>query len=165
MWPFRDDKSVSKDAFENASDYYSSVRQGIREKADHNKRESQAFFYLSMGCTLAAPLFVTLGEGELWGKMIPAILSVAAAASTSWLQFRKPQRLWAIYRRAQRELEREKASFDFALDGYEDVSNREKRLAGKVSEIAFRVHEQWENLVPEPDALGANTPGLPAAKA
>jgi hypothetical protein len=164
MWPFRDDKSVSKDVYKAATDYYADVRKGMREKADHNKRESQLLFYAAISFTLAAPLFVTLGEGALWGKIVPAILSVLAAGSTSWLQFRKPQRLWAIYRRAQRELEREKAAFDFGLAEYGDAGSRDKTLARKVSEIAFRVHEQWEGLVPEPETLGASTPSVPITK-
>jgi hypothetical protein len=158
---FRNDKSVGKDTFEAATDYYADLRRGFREKADHNKCESQYLFYVAMGFTLAAPLFVTLGEGPFWGKAVPATLSVLAAAATSWLQFRKPQRLWAIYRRAQRELEREKAAYDFGFGEYVNASDRDKQLASKISEIAFRVHEQWEGLVPEPETLGSGTPAVP----
>ncbi|SRR5258708_1961456 len=99
----------------NPVDYYSDIRNGLREKADHNKRESQISFYAVICFTLAAPLFVTMGEGWLWGKLVPATLSVIAAGATAWLQLRKPQRLWAIYRRAQRELEREKPHTIFNL--------------------------------------------------
>jgi hypothetical protein len=58
-------------------------------------------------------------------------------------------------------LEREKAAFDFGLAEYADTEAAHKRLAAKVSDIAFRVHEQWEGLVPEPATLGANTPFVP----
>ena len=107
------------------------------------------------------PFVRYLGEGYWLGKVVPAVLSVLAAAATSWLQFRKPQRLWAIYRRAQRELEREKAAFDFGLAEYADTEAAHKRLAAKVSDIAFRVHEQWEGLVPEPDTLAPTLPSFP----
>ena len=162
---FRNDKSISNNPYKSASDYYLDVRNGLKEKADHNKHESQIAFYVVICFTLAAPLFVTLGEGWLWGKLIPASLSVLAAAATAWLQLRKPQRLWAIYRRAQRELEREKVSFDFGLNDYADEPGREKLLEKKVAGIAFHVHEQWEGLVPEPDALLAKTPSLPIGDA
>lgn len=158
---FRKDRSIQDDAFKSATDYYSSVRAGLREKADHNKHESQIAFYAVICFTLSAPLFVTLGDGWLWGKLVPASLSVSAAAATSWLQLRKPQRLWAIYRRAQRELEREKINYDFKLHDFKVTDTPDGLLASKVSDIAFRVHEQWEGLVPEPDALLAKTPSTP----
>lgn len=164
---FRNDRSIQTDTYAKASDYYSAVHAGMREKADHNKHESQISFYVVICFTLAAPLFVTLGDGWLWGKLIPACLSVFSAAATAWLQLRKPQRLWSIYRRAQRELEREKAAYDFGLHSYSDGDPdlRNKLLAMKTSEIAFHVHEQWEGLVPEPDALLAKTPSLPLGEA
>jgi hypothetical protein len=153
---FRKDTSVDKDRYSTPEKFYSEIRSGLREKANHNKKESELAFFCVIVFTLVAPLFVTLGEGMIWGKLVPACLSVAAAAATSWLQIRKPQRLWALYRRAQRELEREKSAFDFQLGDYALESDREKLLAQRVSEIAFSVHEQWEGLVPDPDALVSN---------
>lgn len=149
----RTDKTLPSDNYSSASDYYAALRKGLREKADHNKNESQWFFTLAIGCTLVAPLFVTLGEGVVLGKVIPASLSVLAAGFTSWLQLRKPQRLWSIYRRAQRELEREKSQYDFKLGDYGPDVDRDKLLAQRVTDIAFKVHEQWEGLIPEADAL------------
>jgi hypothetical protein len=164
MTLFRRDRSVPQDAYKTATEYYSSIRKGLRDKADHNKTESQLTLYAIILFTLASPLFVTLGDGWLLGKLVPAVLSVLAAASTSWAQLRKPQRLWAIYRRAQRELEREKIAYDFGLGVFGDAADRDTLLASKVSEIAFSVHEQWEGLVPEPDALVTNTPSVTHAK-
>ena len=156
---FRIDTSVPEDSFTTPVEYYSSVRRGLRQKANHNKVESQLAFAMIIIATLLIPLFITLGEGAFWGKFVPASLSVLAAGFTSWLQLRKPQRLWAIYRRAQRELEREKAAYDFKLDAYAEIEDSDKLLAQRVSEIAFQVHEKWEGLVPEPDALSnTNTP-------
>ncbi|MGE0023506.1 MAG: DUF4231 domain-containing protein [Hyphomicrobium sp.] len=160
MCIWRTDKTVTPDTFSSATEYYSSVRQGLREKADHNKLESQAAFYAVICFTLASPLFVTLGSGLVFGKVVPAVLSVLAAAATAWLQLRKPQRLWAIYRRAQRELEREKVAHDFLLGEYESAPDRDKLLAERISAIAFDVHERWEGLVPEPEAIISTTPAL-----
>jgi hypothetical protein len=156
----RDDASLKQDHFATATEYYSAVRKAMREKADHNKWEAQYTFYAIICFTLAAPLFVTLGDGWVWGKLIPATLSVSAAGASAWLQLRKPQRLWAMYRRAQRELEREKAAYDFDLDQYGEGEDKNHLLAERVSEIAFRVHEQWEGLVPDSDGLVSMTPSV-----
>lgn len=153
---WRRDKTLSNETYTSATEYYSALRKGFREKADHNKMESQWCFSLTIAFTLAAPLFVTLGQGVLLAKIVPATLSVLAAGLTAWLQLRKPQRLWSIYRRAQRELEREKSYFDFKLSEYATSNEPEKMLAQRVSDIAFTVHEQWEGLVPESDALVSN---------
>ncbi|WP_050577852.1 SLATT domain-containing protein [Sinorhizobium meliloti] len=106
---WRKDTTIPEDKFETALEYYASVRRGMREKANHNKLEAQGCFAAVIGCTLIAPLFVTLGEGPFLAKVVPSVLSVTAAGITSWLQLRKPQKLWVIYRRAQRELEEHKA--------------------------------------------------------
>lgn len=153
---WRRDTTLSDGSYSTVADYYSALRKGFREKANHNKIESQLCFSLTIAFTLAAPLFVTLGQGLVLGKIVPSVLSVFAAGLTAWLQLRKPQRLWSIYRRAQRELEREKSFFDFKLGEYEASPEPEKLLAQKASDIAFAVHEQWEGLVPEPDALVAS---------
>lgn len=155
---FRNDLSVNRDVYTTADSYYSEVRKGLREKANHNKHESNYMFFAIILFTLVTPLFVTIGTNWLYGKVIPATLSVLAAGGTSWLKIRKPQRLWSIYRRAQRELEREKTAYDFYLESYEDEQGRDKLLVTRISKIVFRVHEQWEGLVPEPDALVAQTP-------
>lgn len=150
---WRSDKTLPADEFIQPEDYYAVLRKGFREKANHNKNESQLCFSIAIASTLLAPLFVTLGQGDLLAKIIPASLSVLAAGLTSWLQLRKPQRLWAIYRRAQRELEREKSHFDYRLGDYTTAAQPEKLFALRVSDLAFKVHEQWEGLVPEADAL------------
>ena len=149
----RKDSTLPDDKYLEPEEYYAVLRQGFREKANHNKIESQWCFTIAITCTLAAPLFVTLGHGDFWGKAVPACLSVLAAGLTSWLQLRKPQRLWSIYRRAQRELEREKSHYDYGLGEYGTVKDRGRLLALRASDLAFKIHEQWEGLVPEPEAL------------
>ncbi|MET3649842.1 DUF4231 domain-containing protein [Phyllobacterium ifriqiyense] len=153
MFWYRKDKTVSKDKYPTVEDFYSDVRSGFREKSNSNKLESQLAFACIICFTLATPLFVTLATDWHFAKLTPAVLSVLAAVATSWLQLRKPQRLWSLYRRAQRLLEKEKADYDYRLNDYEDCAEPEKLLAKKISEVAFWAHEQWEALVPEPDAL------------
>jgi hypothetical protein len=134
----------------------------MREKANHNKFESQACFTAIILCTLLAPLFVTLGDGVFLAKVVPSLLSVAAGGLTSWLQLRKPQRLWVLYRRAQRELEEQKANYDFKDGDFSDAGEPDKLLARKVTHVARWVHDSWEGLVPEPEMLagghGQNVP-------
>ena len=57
------DVTIPEDGFDAAPKYYSSVRRGFREKANHNKLEAQLCFATIIICTLTAPLFVTLGAG------------------------------------------------------------------------------------------------------
>lgn len=150
----RKDVTVPEDKFDTALEYYRSVRKGMREKANHNKTEAQTCFATIIACTLLAPLFVTLGDGVLWAKVVPSLLSVTAGGLTSWLQLRKPQRLWVLYRRAQRELEEQKANYDFKDGDFADAEEPDKLLARKVTHVARWVHDSWEGLIPEPDMLG-----------
>lgn len=152
---WRKDKTIPENSFDSAEAYYASVRSGIREKANHNKVEAQWSFAAALICTLCAPLFVTLGTTPFWAKIVPSTLSLAAALLTAWLQLRKPQRLWAIYRRAQRDLEEVKANYDFKDGEFESVENADKILARAVTNIARRVHDEWEGLVPEPEMISA----------
>jgi hypothetical protein len=152
---WRKDVTVPEDKFDFVLDYYKSVRQGMREKANHNKVEAQGCFATIILCTLLAPLFVTLGDGVLLAKVVPSLLSVTAGGLTSWLQLRKPQRLWVLYRRAQRELEEQKANYDFKDGDFGDAAEPDKLLARKVTHVARWVHDSWEGLVPEPEMLAS----------
>lgn len=156
MWPWRNDKTIPENTFQDASTYYTSVRRGMREKADHNKLEAQLCFAAVIVSTLTAPLFVTLANDFLLGKVVPSVLSVFAAGLTTWVQLRRPQKLWVIYRRAQRELEQAKADYDFKDGDFAGEADRDKLLARKVTAVARWVHDQWEGLVPEPEALLTN---------
>lgn len=137
-------------------------RRAIEEfkgKSDHNKREAMLCFVTAMLGTLGAPLFVTLGE-ELsvqltWtpfflSKFIPSLLSLAAAFSTAWLQLRKPQQLWTLYRTAQRDLEEIYRAYQFKLDDFSGAMEPEKLLAETVSGIYKKTHASWVPLVPSP---------------
>jgi SMODS and SLOG-associating 2TM effector domain 1 len=130
----------------------------FKKKADHNKRESLQCFIVIIASTLAAPLFVTLGSDWITGKLIPSILSLVAAGATSWLQLRKPQRLWSLYRTAQRQLEDHRYRYDFHLSPYSEEEPADKLLASNVADILMAVHNQWVPLIPSPDHLGQMAP-------
>jgi SMODS and SLOG-associating 2TM effector domain 1 len=138
---------------ETAQQFCERTINGLRKKADHNKREALWTFMAVIAATLATPVFVTLGPGIVLGKVVPSVLSLMAAACTTWLQQRKPQQLWAMYRTAQRELEDQQTRHRFALSPYEGVAAPDKMLAERVAEIALGLHHQWVPLVPNPDGL------------
>ena len=104
-------------------------------------------------CILATPMFITLGPGRVLGKIVPSTLSLIAAGSTAWLQQRKPQQLWSIYRGAQRELEDQETKYRFCLGEYETTPDPNKLLAERVAAIALNAHRQWLPTVPNPDKL------------
>ena len=122
-------------------------------KADHNKAEALRCFSLVIVCTLITPLFITLGSGLWLGKVLPSALSLIAGGATAWLQQRKPQQLWSLYRTAQRELEVQKLSFDYLIDEYESAAHPDKVLARSVAAVVHRTHQQWMPVVPSPDSI------------
>lgn len=138
----------------DARSYASATREGFKRKADHNKTESLACFIAVISFTLVAPLFVTLGEGTLFGKVVPSVLSLCAAACTAWIQLRKPQTLWALYRDCQRRIEDALTQYDYSTGRYAvDAEEKERLLADSVRQVAWKAHEQWLPLVPTPDAI------------
>ena len=154
----------------SAEEYCQSVIDAFKSKSTHNKNESIYFFWISMGGALLAPLFVTLGEdmAKLLGdygsifilsKLIPSILSVAVAFSTAWLQLRKPQQLWALYRTSQRELENCLSEFQYRIKDFKDSIDEDanKLLAEKVSEIALASHYAWLPMVPNPENISSSS--------
>ena len=141
---------------ESIEEFCTRTIRGFEEKADHNKNESLWTFILVIACTLVAPLFVTLGEGLWFGKVIPSFLSLLAGGGTTWLQLRKPQQLWALYRSCQRELEDERTKHFYKLGRYVN-EDRDKLLAEKVAEVAMAAHHAWLPMVPNPEHLGKFT--------
>jgi hypothetical protein len=117
---------------------------GIKAKADHNKAEALWCIRITMGSALVLPLFVTLGEGVVFGKIVPSVLSLVAAAGTAWLQQRRPQQLWGLYRTAQRELEDQQTKYRYRLLDYEKSENPDKLLAERVAAVALNLHQQWK---------------------
>jgi hypothetical protein len=127
--------------------------QGFSKKANHNKHEAQICFMIVVVCTGIVPLLIALGEGFWVGKVAPATLSTSAAIATAWLQLRKPQQLWALYRGSQRELEDQETRFKFRIGEYGSYPEPEKLLAERVASIALDAHYQWIPMVPSPDKL------------
>ncbi len=128
----------------------------FKKKADHNKGEALICFSLVIVATLSTPIFITLGQGWILAKCIPSVLALLAAASTTWLQLRKPQSLWSLYRDCQRKIEKHITQFEYRLNEYEsDETNRTKLLVTAVSDVAWNAHELWLYLIPAPEALGA----------
>lgn len=127
---------------------------GFKEKARHNKTESMWFFSLTMAGSLAAPLFVTLGgDNFLFAKVVPSLLSAAVAFGTAWLQLRKPQHLWALYRGCQRKLEDNLYRYKFKVGGYSH-SERDELLAERCAEIAMEAHNEWLPIMPRGENVG-----------
>jgi hypothetical protein len=157
-------QAPEKTELESPEEFCKSIIRGFKAKSSHNKNESMLFFWLSMGGALAAPIFVTLGDdmakclGEygsvfILSKLIPSLLSVAVAFSTAWLQLRKPQQLWALYRTAQRELEDHLYKFQYEISEYEQHQNPGKLLVENVSKIALDAHYSWLPMVPNPENI------------
>jgi len=92
--------------------------------------------------TLVAPLFIAFGETPLLGKIIPSMLSVSATAATAWLQLRKPQQLWALYRAAHKELEVHYTRFHFRIGEYASADDPDRMLAEQVAKLMLALHYQ-----------------------
>lgn len=151
----RKPKPIASDAFvlETAIELCTRTINGIKEKSDHNKDESLFCFSLVVFATLTAPLFITLGEGIILGKIIPSVLSLTAAGATAWLQLRQPQRLWALYRTAQRQLEDQRTRHHYRIGEYGTVEEPDKLLVERVADITIELHYSWLPLLPKPENL------------
>ncbi len=159
----RDHEEQKKELLD-PEDFCKSVISGFKKKASHNKNESMYCFWVAMGGALLVPLFVTLGTEFLWAKVIPSLLSVSAAFSTAWLQLRKPQQLWALYRTAQRELEDNLYKYQYKVDEYEKHQAPEKLLVEKVTKIAIDAHYSWLPMVPNPENIQAQLKATESSK-
>jgi hypothetical protein len=139
----------------NPLQFAEDTMRGFKKKSDHNKSEALTCFALIVVCSLVSPLFVTLGEGILLGKIVPSVLSLSAAASTTWLQLRKPQSLWSLYRDCQRRIEDHVYKFQYHLAQYAtDDAERSRILADAVRAVAWDAHQRWLPLVPTPEGIG-----------
>jgi hypothetical protein len=161
-------KEAETEKTKSAEEFCKSVIQGFKEKSSHNKNESMFCFWLSMGGALAAPIFVTLGEdfatflgcyGNVFilSKLIPSLLSVSVAFSTAWLQLRKPQQLWALYRTSQRELEDNLYKYQYKVADYDNHKNPDKHLVENVTKIALDAHYSWLPMVPNPEDIKSSS--------
>ena len=138
-----------------STDYCQEKIDHFREKAAHNKTEALWCFRLIMGSTLLVPLFIALGPDVWSSKVIPSFLSALAAFCTAWIQLRKPQELWTLYRTTQRELEDQLVKHNYLLDDYENSDDANKLLAQNVARLTLQTHQKWMPIVPSPDNLPA----------
>ncbi|MBG9994376.1 DUF4231 domain-containing protein [Pseudoalteromonas sp. NZS127_1] len=127
----------------------------FKDKAAHNKFESLWCFRLIMVSTLTAPLFVTLTDGFWLSKVTPSVLSAFAAFSTAWLQLRKPQDLWALYRGAERLIEDQITQYDFLSGSYKgkDQLEASQLLVENISKVKLDTHNTWAKKVPNKSDL------------
>lgn len=121
----------------------------MAKKADHNKRETLWSFKVIMISSLVIPLFIAFGPNEWISKVIPSVLSAVSAFVTAWIQLRKPNQLWTLYRTSQRELEQEVNLYKFESKKYKSSENKEQLLIEEFSEKYYKINEQWAKLVPK----------------
>jgi len=145
----RSEKPEIINVYESPMRFCEILISGFKKKADHNKREATTWFAITMGGALVAPLFVSLGGDDfLWSKIVPSVVSVVVAFGTAWLQLRKPQHLWALYRGCQRKLEDNLAKYNFEVGEYSS-DEKDSILASKCAEIALEAHNEWLPMVPK----------------
>jgi hypothetical protein len=140
-------------ANQNASEYAANVRDHFAKKADHNKTESLVGFGIAVVSTAAISGFIALGDSYLLSKVIPLTLSLLSTSTVTWLHFRRPHQLWAIYRSAQRYIESHQVKHRFKVGEYRDTEDRDGLLAANVAKLALAAHELWVPLVPSPEGL------------
>jgi hypothetical protein len=138
---------------ESALEYANKIATGFKDKANHNKNESLTCFTIIIASSLSAPLLITLGEGVFLSKILPSILSVLAAGLTSWLQLRKPQKLWSMYRGAQRNIEDQITRYNYKIGDYKTSTDLDALLAENIADIALNAHNEWTAVIPTPETL------------
>jgi hypothetical protein len=89
---------------ETAVEYTQRMRTHFRTKAEHNKRESTLSFWFLILAGAAVSFLLALGSSGV-PTWMPLILSLGSTVASTWLHFRRPHQLWAIYRTAQRLVE------------------------------------------------------------
>lgn len=134
----------------SALEYAKGQRKHFGDKADTNKRRTNWLLAVIIVASLATPLFVTLGVGVVVGKVVPSVLSLLATAATTWMQVRKPNDRWALYRGAERAIEFEIARYSHGVEEYDvEKPARDKLLARRVARLSRDTHTRWESLVPD----------------
>lgn len=122
---------------------------GIKKKADKNKSLATFFFGVIILATVLSPTLILVSDNVIISKYIPASLSVLAAIAAYWIQVRKPNERWVLYRTYQRELEHEINSYKFQTGKYKDSEQKDKLLAESVNDKALNLHYDWIPMVPK----------------
>lgn len=138
----------------SALEYAQRVLRGIECKAASNKRLTTVLFLAILVPTTIAPILILADLPPWAAKILPSALSALAAIASGWIQLRKPQERWAIYRTAQREIEFELDQHQFGNGVYADPEARDRLLADAVSRRALQLHFEWLPIAPRSkDAL------------
>lgn len=136
--------------------YAQGVCGSFEKKANRKKWSSKALFLIILVSSLLAPLFIAYGgDCKVTAQIIPSVLSVLAAGLSSWVQIRNPQKLWGIYRGAQRLIEDEMIKYKFKVDDYRTTNETDQLLIKRVSEISMRAHNEWTSIIPDPNFSSA----------
>lgn len=120
----------------------------FKKKANHNKTEALWSFKLIMLSTVIVPVLIAYGSNDLWGKILPSILSCLSAFLTAWIQLRKPNQLWKLYRTAQRKLESELELYQCNAGKYKDENLKDILIIERVNKIYLSVNADWSLLIP-----------------
>ncbi|MGK0254966.1 MAG: hypothetical protein ACI9OE_002482 [Mariniflexile sp.] len=141
-------QKVKEENSPNLLEYCQSKINEFEKKAKHNKFESLWSFKIMMVSSLAIPLFVSYGIGDFWNKVFPSVLSLTCAFLTAWIQLRKPQKLWKLYRTSQRELEKELDLYKFKAGKYSESSKADELLISEFTNKSIHINASWAKLVP-----------------
>ncbi|MFT5297678.1 MAG: hypothetical protein ACI9YH_003715 [Colwellia sp.] len=141
-------QKLQNEDYTNLLEYCQSKINEFEKKAKHNKFESLWSFKIMMISSLAIPLFVSYGTGDFWNKIFPSILSLICAFLTAWIQLRKPQQLWKLYRTSQRELEKELDLYKFNAGKYSNSSKADELLITEFTNKSININANWAKLVP-----------------
>ncbi len=109
------DEAARAQASESAAlTYARKILKSVREKAEENKKLTNRLFLVVLFATIFSPILILLPLPQ-WSKIVPAVLTGSAALASGWVQLKRPQERWALYRTAQREIEYEIDQYEFGL--------------------------------------------------
>ena len=127
---------------ENSIQYALRHRDYFKNKSNKNKRISNKLLIIIILSSVLTPVFI-LVSADFWiSKLLPSVLGAAAAFSSYWIQLKKPQEKWILFRSAQRQIEYEIDIYKFNLSNLSQ-KDLEKSLAMKVSQINLEAHQNW----------------------
>ena len=149
FWKIRANKSARPSQYETPLALAEAEGAAFSEKANHNKHETNILLFVSIVAPLLAPVFITLGTEWVSAKLVPSLLAASATFSTAWFQIRQPQKLWGLYRTAQRRVENEAIQYNFGTGPYKDEQTRDQNLIAKLDEIASQTNDSWVGLIPK----------------
>jgi hypothetical protein len=132
-----------------------------KEKAIRNKKSSNCLFRLVIYSSALGPVLIAIPEipncliNELTHRILPAFLMALSAISASLIQFKKPHEKWRLYREAQRRMEFEIQQCLFSIGEYKtsSIEKRQERLAENISQIAIKLHYDWEPKAPTTEQI------------